>query len=166
MLEAAEIPSLWRSLTPVWTRRNEMAEMSYPASKRDGVEACLAEAKAPMLRDVVYSGRRQADGGCNVWCEEKGVASVGELPTGGSAGRPLPLCLNIRNHSPSGFEWGYGGSGPAQLALALLVDALGDVDLAQKHYQDFKFEVVAGWGRSWTITAEEIREFVAARCGS
>lgn len=26
---------------------------------------------------------------------------------------------NLRNHSPDGFNWGYGGSGPAQLALAI-----------------------------------------------
>jgi hypothetical protein len=39
---------------------------------------------------------------------------------------PLNLRLDLRNHSPSGFEWGYGGSGPAQLALALLADCLGD----------------------------------------
>jgi len=26
---------------------------------------------------------------------------------------------NIKYHSPSGFEWGYGGSGPADLALNL-----------------------------------------------
>jgi hypothetical protein len=29
---------------------------------------------------------------------------------------------DVRNHSPTGIEWGYGGSGPAQLALALLCD--------------------------------------------
>lgn len=27
----------------------------------------------------------------------------------------------ILNHSPDGFSWGYGGSGPSQLALALLL---------------------------------------------
>ena len=35
-------------------------------------------------------------------------------------GRPLDPRLDLCSHSPSGFEWGYGGSGPAQLALALL----------------------------------------------
>lgn len=38
---------------------------------------------------------------------------------------PLPPRNDVMNHSPDGFEWGYGGSGPAQLALALCVDALG-----------------------------------------
>ncbi len=28
-------------------------------------------------------------------------------------------------HSPSGFEWGYGGSGPADLALNILLAATG-----------------------------------------
>src|SRR5262245_12952424 len=35
---------------------------------------------------------------------------------------PLPLRQEIRNHSPTGFSWGYDGSGPAQLALAILAD--------------------------------------------
>ena len=34
--------------------------------------------------------------------------------------------LELVNHSPSGFEWGYGGSGPAQLALAFLLDYTDD----------------------------------------
>ena len=29
----------------------------------------------------------------------------------------------IINHSPDGFNWGYGGSGPAQLSLAMCLDA-------------------------------------------
>ena len=34
--------------------------------------------------------------------------------------QPLPLFLEVENHSPTGFEWGYGGSGPSQLSLALV----------------------------------------------
>lgn len=34
--------------------------------------------------------------------------------------RSLNPRLDLFNHSPTGFEWGYGGSGPAQLALAIL----------------------------------------------
>ena len=29
--------------------------------------------------------------------------------------------LAVRNHSPTGSAWGYGGSGSAQLALAILL---------------------------------------------
>jgi hypothetical protein len=74
---------------------------------------------------------------------------------------PLPLHLDVCNHSPTGFAWGYGGSGPAQLALALLLDATGDADLARAHYQTFKRECIAGWKEQWTITAQEMRAFVA-----
>ena len=31
--------------------------------------------------------------------------------------RELPLRLDLRSHSPDGPEWGYGGSGPAQLVM-------------------------------------------------
>ena len=45
----------------------------------------------------------------------------------------------IRNHSPDGFNWGYGGSGPAQLALAVVLKLTGKSD----GYQDFKFKTIA-----------------------
>jgi hypothetical protein len=48
----------------------------------------------------------------------------------------------IVNHSPDGFAWGYGGSGPAQLALALLLE-FADEDFALKNYQDFKWKKIA-----------------------
>jgi hypothetical protein len=76
--------------------------------------------------------------------------------------RPLPLRLDLFNHSPTGFGWGYQGSGPAQLALALLADALGDDDLAVRLHQAFKFKVVACWpeGERWWITADQIAAVV------
>lgn len=48
----------------------------------------------------------------------------------------------VMNHSPTGFAWNYGGSGPSQLALALLLEAT-DKDTAVKKYQNFKWEVIA-----------------------
>jgi hypothetical protein len=74
----------------------------------------------------------------------------------------LPLRLDLFNHSPTGFSWGYGGSGPAQLALAVLADALGNDDRAVRLHQEFKFKVVAGWpeGERWWITAEQIAAVV------
>src|SRR6202171_5784905 len=79
-------------------------------------------------------------------------------------GKPLNLRHDIRNHSPTGFSWGYGGSGPAQLALALLADALGDDDRAVRLHQAFKFKVVACWpeGERWWITADQIAAVVKA----
>jgi len=51
--------------------------------------------------------------------------------------------LKVRNHSPTGFNWGYGGSGPAQLALAIMLELAPGA--ATMLYQDFKREVVAAW---------------------
>jgi hypothetical protein len=45
----------------------------------------------------------------------------------------------VSNHSPDGFNWGYGESGPAQLALAILLELTGKPD----GYQDFKWNVIA-----------------------
>jgi hypothetical protein len=75
---------------------------------------------------------------------------------------PLPLRLDLFKHSPTDFSWGYGGNGSAQLALALLADALGDDDRALQLHQDFKFKVVACWpeGERWWITAEQIAAVV------
>lgn len=61
----------------------------------------------------------------------------------------------LRNHSPD-FQWGYGGSSPAQLALALLLDATDNPGLAVKTHQNFKSTFVAGWDEKWEITTEEI----------
>ena len=77
--------------------------------------------------------------------------------------RDLALRLDLADHSPTGFEWGYGGSGPSQLALALLADFTGDDAYALARYTDFKWWVVAAlpWER-WTIPAEQMREWVDA----
>ena len=72
-------------------------------------------------------------------------------------GRPLNPRLDLWSHSLTGFEWGYGGSGPAQLALAILADHLGDDSEALDLYQRFKWQVVAELPRhSWTLTDEQI----------
>ncbi len=73
----------------------------------------------------------------------------------------LAPSLKLRNHSPTGFEWGYCGSGPAQLALAILLDVTGDALVAQAFYQDFKQEVVAAWGETWEIYESDIRTWLA-----
>jgi hypothetical protein len=97
----------------------------------------------------LYEGIR-TDAGCQVTAD----------------GRLLDMRYDLRNHSPDGAEWGYGGSGPAQLALALLTDATGDDELAQRHYQRFKREVVAGFERDrFLITQAEIRCWIASLLG-
>lgn len=74
--------------------------------------------------------------------------------------RPLSAIPSQKlwNHSPDGFEWGYGGSGPAQLALALLLDATnGNSITALGYYQAFKWRYVAGWAKTgWAINRSTI----------
>jgi hypothetical protein len=74
-------------------------------------------------------------------------------------GRELPLRLDLRNHSPTGFAWGYGGSGPAQLALAILSHhCRGDEERAIRQYQNFKWRVIGRLAQeeSWSMTSEDI----------
>ena len=123
----------------------------------------LENVGVPLSWGRTYHGRREPDGSCEVWVEEDEHQNLSDALVSQPTRRELSLHLEIRNHSPTGFEWGYGGSGPAQLALALLVDALGDVEVAEAHYQDFKREVISGLSASWTITAKQIREFVITR---
>ena len=59
----------------------------------------------------------------------------------------------VWNHSPDGFSWGYGGSGPAQLALAVCLKLLPK-DEAMKRYQDFKRSVIAGLPPDFEIEFE------------
>lgn len=75
-------------------------------------------------------------------------------------GRMLRPRFDLRNHSPTGFEWGYGGSGPAQLALALLADHFGDDQAALRLYQDFKREIVSLLAPDWRITSSMIDQWV------
>lgn len=68
----------------------------------------------------------------------------------------------LRNHSPDGFNWGYGGSGPAQLALAILLDYYQDDEIALNLYQDFKFATVAKIppDENWRLTGDDIDRVV------
>jgi hypothetical protein len=80
----------------------------------------------------------------------------------GKRRRPLNPCNNIRNHSPTGFEWGYSGSGPAQLALALVADCMGKRFAIAPIYQRVKAKVIAGLPHDgWTLDEQVLRDAVA-----
>lgn len=84
--------------------------------------------------------------------------------------RCLDPRFDIWKHSPTGFEWGYPGSGPAQLALALLANALKHDGLAEMFHQQYKADVIQHLVKSgWVMDAEEIllwfvREMAAELC--
>ncbi len=98
-----------------------------------------------------YVGERTPDG-----------VSVRVIPEDGEAYELNPR-FDLRNHSPSGYEFGFAGSGPAQLSLALLADALADDEKAQDSYQSVKFKVIARLsGDRFDLTDEQIKQTVAA----
>lgn len=92
----------------------------------------------------VYHGRRDP------------TSPVGEECTVTVDGEPLDCRYDLLSASPAGFEWNYRGSGPAQLAIALLSHAFGD-EFACEHYQQFKSEIVANLPEDrWTLRASDL----------
>ena len=128
-------------------------------SRRRKADTNLSRLRTPEVTRKTYRGRCGPHG-AEVWVEEAPLEAGAS--SGATVPRPLPLHLELRDHSPTGFAWGYSGSGPAQLALALAMDATGDAELALRHYQDLKRRLVADWKGEWKVTAREICEFLAA----
>lgn len=126
---------------------------------------------------IQYKGTREIDGG----------TLFVHVHTG-DGGKPLAPRFDLRRHSPTGFECGYAGSGPAQLALAICADHLARhslrVDsaamlladelarytegknpadrLALMVYQDFKGRVVSKLPRddSWALDDDKIGQWI------
>jgi hypothetical protein len=87
--------------------------------------------------------------------------------------------LHLVQHSPTGFEWGYDGSGPADLALSILgkfVPPAGPDDrimltdgafcsrFAWKHHHAFKIDFIAGMRQGGgVIRAADVQQWIAAR---
>lgn len=102
---------------------------------------------------VEYIGHRSATG-CSV------VALHSGPKPGMTHEEPLDPRLDLISKSPTGLDWGYSGSGPAQLALAILAHCVGD-QLALKHFQAFKLRYVSRFEHDhWTMTADEVRSAV------
>lgn len=91
----------------------------------------------------------------NEW--EIHVARNGKLPT------PLNPRLGVSNHSPTGYAWGYAGSGPAQTALALVCDVVG-IRRAKPIYQTFKFRHIATLPKDeeWIFKEDQILGWIRA----
>ena len=93
---------------------------------------------------IIYEGRRTRMGPI--------VTVDGDL---------LDLRLDLRNHNPTEFDWGYCGSGPAQLALAILADHLENDEEALDLYQRFKWSVIAELPKKgWKLDSQQIDEAI------
>lgn len=101
----------------------------------------------------------------------------------GAAWKPLNLALKLRSHSPTGPEWGYHGSGPRQLALAILFDHLshhpddlalvkrslpleqldGAADAAKRLSQAYKLRVIGiipAEAAPWVLASANVSAFL------
>lgn len=94
---------------------------------------------------IIYRGIRVDDG-----------ATVHVEDTENQTYVVLDWRLDLANHSPTGLEWGYGGSGPAQCALAILADALNDDAWAKRLYMEFKSVIATLPKGGWTMSLETV----------
>jgi len=76
-------------------------------------------------------------------------------------GEPLPTREDLKQISKYGFEWSYEGKEPAQLALAILADHLGDDERALALYPSFMTSIVANFDNEWEMTSADIDEALA-----
>lgn len=87
---------------------------------------------------------------------------------GRTESRPLDPRLDLRRHSPNGFNWGYSGSGPAQLALAICADYYQRRGLiaeeALRVYQRFKRQEIATLpsGQPWLMSFARVGACIRA----
>ncbi len=136
-----------------------------------------------MSRPLDAPARSPWNADVKIWRE------YGAKDTAGLVGASIPH--SVIWHSPDGFNFGYGGSGPADLALNILnafvppgreinwEDANEDPGrddapqpcfrgvcshFAARHHQDFKREFIANiQGAGGTISAVAIHAWIAAR---
>ena len=99
---------------------------------------------------------------CRIERDEKTSTIIIHVGIKWPAGPSWRLLTHCNLHSPTGFEVGYGGSGPADTAASILADYFGEdthwvertwrgrsngrPSMAMKLHQAFKFEVIAGIG--------------------
>lgn len=105
------------------------------AAMKPDAEMCAREG----ARTKSYSGRRTIDGL---------VVTVD--------GKMLDEHYEVKRFTRFGFEWSYDGDSPRQLALAILVDYLGEPEKAVQLSGSFMEKVVANFDNDWTLSAGEI----------
>jgi hypothetical protein len=76
--------------------------------------------------------------------------------------RALAFVRRFGCHSPDGFNWGYHGSGPAELALMLLLQIGLRDETAWDLHQRFKDEVIAKLPQlgPWVLPEYVVRDWV------
>lgn len=121
------------------------------------------------LGDVIYHGKQPERGGNGLISIETGDGmTIGNVP-------------HLPKHSPTGYAWGYLGSGAADAARSLLLTALGDESkcpfciggcdmcdggFVQLPYQMFKFAVLGDAPHEFRMTRRWLLGWLARAQGN
>jgi len=100
--------------------------------------------------NTVYVGVRYSDGELRITADAKALDPADSQ--------------SVWNHSPDGFNWGYGGAGPRLLARGILYEVCEDAEVAIQLEQRYKWDVVARLSRQWwQLGAVEVEAWIIAR---
>jgi uncharacterized protein DUF6166 len=75
-------------------------------------------------------------------------------------GKRLDEHYEVKRFTKYGFEWTYEGESPQQLALAILVDCLGDKERALRLSEPFMKSVIANLDNDWMLKGDEINRAI------
>lgn len=110
----------------------------------------------------LYSGTRDRDNVCIV-----------HVAFENAEGEPVVRALlNQGVESPAGFDWGYDGCAPRDLAYSILLDHFEQKDRyaiarkkAQEYHRAFAYYVIAKLSKKqWTMGTAYVDEMLAERC--
>jgi hypothetical protein len=158
--------------------KRQYAAFSFPKKKGERNMKCIVCGRT--LRDPVSVSRRMGPVCFNRRLQTSGddggekAADIllppdprGDIVLRRIAGKPatnVPHYTSV--HSPSGYEWGYAGSGPADLALNILMMFV-DPDEAERLHQEFKQAFIATLPEEGgVIKREDIEHWIAAHTGT
>jgi hypothetical protein len=123
---------------------NRLSQLLMGASQPSNVTSPVAF--------VGYSTwRREENGDANLFDEHVFVAREGHV-------RFLDPRYELETFSPDGLSWGYAGSGPSQLAIAMLMEVLGDWSRVKRLWPRFldHFVVKVPRGANWTADGADV----------
>lgn len=144
------------------TCRRCKRQLTQPHTKQRGIgDVCLAKEQAGLNREQAEVDERKTirpllNGPGDVICERRAGYAATNVPQ-----------MHVK-HSPDGFEWGYGGSGPADFALNILALFIGREEAERDFlYQRFKEDVVCLIPQtgSWVISESSVRDWIMAHRG-
>jgi hypothetical protein len=101
------------------------------------------------MSKVIYKGEPTNDKG------------MGDQPVHVLRGEKIDPLEDLVEEGAKGFNWGYGGTGPANLALCIVKDFFGKEAPQVQFYHDLKWNVIAGLkqGQSFQITSEDLNKW-------